>query len=166
MYLSLLKTASPIFSVPLSPSTIFSPGATLSKDVLFVTEFEKELFINVWFETEFWPVSLEVCFGLLELSVEDLTAKALTGQNSLDFSDKDTLNSVNAILKEFLTSKMKDFLYKTSRDYGCDINGFYKLVKQKFLTIPEYNNYNWGEMYKKADFNVEIDSNVISSFSV
>lgn len=96
----------------------------------------------------------------------NLTAKALTGQNSLDFSDKDTLNSVNSALKEFLTSKMKDFLYKTSKVYGCDINGFYRLVKQKFLTIPEYDNYNWEEMYKKADFNVEIDSDVISSFLV
>ena len=96
----------------------------------------------------------------------NLTAKALTGQNSLDFSDKDTLNSVNSALKEFLTSKMKDFLYKTSKEYGCDINGFYRLVKQKFLTIPEYDNYNWEEMYKKADFNVEIDSDVISSFFV
>mgnify|MGYP004505347189 CR=1 FL=1 len=96
----------------------------------------------------------------------NLTAKALTGQNSLDFSDKDTLNSVNSALKEFLTSKMKDFLYKTSKEYGCDINGFYRLVKQKFLTIPEYDNYNWKEMYKKADFNVEIDSDVISSFFV
>ena len=118
--------------------------------------------------------SLEPTYTKIDISKDspiitielNLTAKALTGQNSLDFSDKDTLNSVNAILKEFLTSKMKDFLYKTSRDYGCDINGFYRLVKQKFLTIPEYNNYNWGEMYKKADFNVEIDSNVISSFSV
>ena len=96
----------------------------------------------------------------------NLTAKALTGQNSLDFSDKDTLNSVNSALKEFLTSKMKDFLYNTSKEYGCDINGFYRLVKQKFLTIPEYDNYNWKEMYKKADFNVEIDSDVISSFFV
>lgn len=96
----------------------------------------------------------------------NLTAKALTGQNSLDFSDKDTLNSVNSALKEFLTSKMKDFLYKTSKVYGCDINGFYRLVKQKFLTIPEYDNYNWEEMYKKADFNVEINSDVISSFLV
>ena len=61
---------------------------------------------------------------------------------------------------------MKDFLYKTSKEYGCDINGFYRLVKQKFLTIPEYDNYNWKEMYKKADFNVEIDSDVISSFFV
>ena len=96
----------------------------------------------------------------------NLTAKALTGQNSLDFSDKDTLNSVNVALKDFLTSKMKDFLYKTSREYKCDINGFYRLVKQQFLTIPEYENYNWEEKYQNADFNVEIDSNVISSFLV
>lgn len=94
----------------------------------------------------------------------NLTAKALTGQDSLDFSNKDTLNTVNAALKDYLTSKMKDFLYKTSRDYSSDINGFYRLVKQKFLTIPEYESYNWEEKYKQAEFNIEIDSNVISSF--
>lgn len=96
----------------------------------------------------------------------NLTAKASTGQNSLDFSNKDTLEVVNATFKEFLTSKMKDFLNKTSREYKCDINRFYKLVKQQFLTIPEYEIYNWEEKYQNAEFNIEIDSNVTSSFLV
>lgn len=96
----------------------------------------------------------------------NLTAKALTGQTSLDFSDKSTLTTVNTALKTCLTSQMKAFLYKTSREYGCDINGFYRLVKQKFLTIPNYNNYNWKDKYKHAEFNIHIDSNVISSFLV
>lgn len=118
--------------------------------------------------------SLEPAHTKVDISKENpvitikfnLTAKALTGQNSLDFSDKDTLEAVNATLKDFLTSKMKDFLYKTSREYKCDISGFYRLVKQQFLTIPEYESYNWEEKYQNADFNVEIDSNVISSFLV
>ena len=61
---------------------------------------------------------------------------------------------------------MKDYLYKTSREYGCDINGFFRMAKQKFLTIPEYENYNWAEKYKKAEFNVIVDSSVVSSFLV
>ncbi len=118
--------------------------------------------------------SLEPAHTKVDISQENpiitidfnLTAKALTGQNTLDFSDKDTLNAVNTALKDYLTSQMKAFLYKTSREYGCDINGFYRLVKQKFLTIPKYNNYNWEEKYKHAEFNIHIDSNVISSFLV
>lgn len=118
--------------------------------------------------------SLEPAHTKIDISKENpvltikfnLTAKALTGQNSLDFSRKEALDTVNNALKEFMTSKMKDYLYKTSREYGSDINGFYRLVKQKFLTIPEYENYNWEEKYKQADFNIEIDSNVISSFLV
>lgn len=118
--------------------------------------------------------SLEPAHTKIDISKENpvltikfnLTAKALTGQNSLDFSSKEALDTVNNALKEFMTSKMKDYLYKTSREYGSDINGFYRLVKQKFLTIPEYENYNWEEKYKQADFNIEIDSNVISSFLV
>ena len=96
----------------------------------------------------------------------NLTAKALTGQDTLNFSDKDTLNAINNALKEFLTSKMKDYLYKTSQEYKCDINGFYSIIKPKFLTIPEYENYNWKQKYQNAEFNIEINSNVISSFLV
>lgn len=96
----------------------------------------------------------------------NLTAKTLTGQDSLDFSNKDTLNAVNSGLKEYLTSIMKNYLYKTSREYKCDINGFFRLVAQKFLTIPEYENYCWSQKYPNAEFNIEIDSNVISSFLV
>ena len=61
---------------------------------------------------------------------------------------------------------MKDFLYKTSREYKCDLNGFYRLVKQKFLTLPEYKAFNWEKQYQSADFNIEIESDVISSFLV
>lgn len=96
----------------------------------------------------------------------NLTAKALTGQDTLNFSDKDTLNTINTSLNDYLSSKMKDYLYKTSREYKCDINGFYRTVKQKFLTIPEYENYDWKQKYQSAEFNVNIDSNVISGFLV
>ena len=96
----------------------------------------------------------------------NLIAKTLTGQNFLDYSNQKTLEEVNDSLKLFITSKMKDYLYKTSREYGCDINGFFRMAKQKFLTIPEYENYNWAEKYKKAEFNVIVDSSVVSSFLV
>lgn len=96
----------------------------------------------------------------------NLTAKTLNGQENLNFSDKETLTKINESFQNYLSSKMKDFLYKTSKDYNCDINGFYRLVKQKFLTIQEYENYNWEEKYQSADFNIEIESNVTSSFLV
>lgn len=96
----------------------------------------------------------------------NLNAKALNGQENLDFSDKEVLKKINESFQNYLTSKMKDFLYKTSREYKCDLNGFYRLVKQKFLTLPEYKAFNWEKQYQSADFNIEIESDVISSFLV
>ena len=96
----------------------------------------------------------------------NLTAKALTGQTNLNYSDKNTLNAVNESLKTYLTAKLKDYLYKTSREYKCDLNGFFRVIKHKFLTVTDYENYNWKEKYQNAEFNIEIDSNVISSFLV
>ena len=96
----------------------------------------------------------------------NLTAKALTGQDNLTFSKQDTLTRINDSLKNFLKTKMSDYLYKTSREFKCDLNGFYRIVKRKFLTLPDYQNYNWEKKYQDVVFNVDIDSNVISSFLV
>ena len=44
---------------------------------------------------------------------------------------------------------MKNYLYKTSREYNSDINSFYKIVKQKFLIISDYQKYNWKDKYSR-----------------
>ena len=118
--------------------------------------------------------SLEPAFTNINLSKDvpvitiklNLTGKTLTGQENLRISDSSTLTKINDSMKDYLSSKMKDYLYKTSRNYKCDLNGFNKLAKKKFLTIPDYTNYNWNEKYPSAEFNIEIQSNIISSLLI
>lgn len=93
----------------------------------------------------------------------NLTAKALTGQEKLDYTDTETLRKLNDSLKDYLSSQMISYLNKTSKDYKCDINGFYRVVKHKFKTIPEFKNYDWAKKYENAEFNIDINSDIISS---
>lgn len=96
----------------------------------------------------------------------NLTAKTLTGQDTLDYSNTETLNTLNSCLKDYLSSQITNYLYKTSKEYKVDINEFYRVAKRKFLTIPEFENYNWAQKYENAEFNVEINSDIISSLLI
>ena len=96
----------------------------------------------------------------------NLTAKSLTGQDKLDFSDTETLKKLNTSLIDYLSSEMKSYLNKTSKEYKSDINEFYKKIKCKFTTISDFKNYNWSQKYENAEFNVEINSDIISSLLI
>lgn len=96
----------------------------------------------------------------------NLTAKTLTGQDTLDYSNIETLNKLNSSLKDYLSSQITNYLYKTSKEYKVDINEFYRIAKRKFLTISEFENYNWAQKYENAEFNVEINSDIISSLLI
>lgn len=95
-----------------------------------------------------------------------LTSIALNGQDTLDFSNSETLNRLNDSFNEYMSSQMRNYLYKISRDYKCDINYFYKTAKKKFSTISDFENYNWKEKFQNAEFNVNIDSNITSSLLI
>lgn len=91
-----------------------------------------------------------------------LNAKGLTGQTNLDYYDAETLDKLNSSFNDYLCSQIKSYLEKTSKEYQCDLNGFYNHVKKKFATTHDYQEYNWSEKYKHAEFNVVIDSVVMS----
>ncbi len=96
----------------------------------------------------------------------NLRAKTLTGQDKLDYSDTKTLRQLNSSLKDYLSSQITNYLYKTSREYKSDINQFYRVARRKFTTITDFENYNWEQKYENAEFNVEINSDIISSLLI
>lgn len=118
--------------------------------------------------------SLSASFADVDISKENpmihikinLRAKTLTGQDSLDYSNTDTLTKLNGSLKDYLSSQITDYLYKTSKEYKTDINEFFRIARRKFKTIPDFENYNWAQKYENAEFHVEINSDIISSLLI
>ena len=96
----------------------------------------------------------------------NLRAKTLTGQDKLDYSNTETLKNLNSSLKDYLSSQITNYLYKTSKEYKSDINQFYRIAKRNFTTIPDFENYNWAQKYENAEFNVDINSDIISSLLI
>lgn len=88
----------------------------------------------------------------------------IIGMDKIDQNtQKQDLNQFSKKVNEYLENEIKNYLTKTSTDFKCDINGFYKYAKQKFLTNIKWKDYNWNEKYLKSEFNICVDSQIYSS---
>ena len=61
--------------------------------------------------------------------------------------------------EKYFEGKMKEtvekFLNKI-RELNCDICGFSEAAKRNFLTVSDWEEYNWDEKFKNAEFDVDI----------
>ena len=96
----------------------------------------------------------------------NLSGKILTVIKGLDYSDYNTLNDVSNIVKTTLEKNLSDYFKKTQDTFKCDIDYFYTYAKRNFLTINEWENFDWYSKYPNAKFNINIDCSVVSSYMV
>ena len=96
----------------------------------------------------------------------NLKGKVISELGNLSKSYDETLEKINTVLKDLLSKKITDYLYKTSKEYNSDINEFYRSAKRDFKTVSDFNNYNWEQKYKDAEFNIEFNDNIISSLLI
>ncbi len=76
------------------------------------------------------------------------------------------LDSISESCNHYLESALSSFLYKTSREYNSDINGFGLDALSNFFTVDDVYNYHWLDNYRNAFFDVDIDTKVRSSMLV
>lgn len=58
--------------------------------------------------------------------------------------------------EKILGNELYEFLYASAREYGTDIFGFGRIYRQNFSTSEKWENVNWSEIYKKAEFDVSV----------
>lgn len=80
------------------------------------------------------------------------------------YLNTDVLNFISSECSNYLESNLSSFLYKTSTEFNSDICGIGKYSLSKFLTIKDFNNYNWSNNYKSSVFDIDINTNIDSSF--
>ena len=83
-------------------------------------------------------------------SIKDSTT--VPEENNIDL-DKIS-NAVNLSLK----NSILEYLNKTKYTFNCDIDNFYRDAKRNFLTIGDYQKYDWCNKYANCEFNVNVNS--------
>lgn len=89
-------------------------------------------------------------------------ANVLSIERKKDYGNIDFLNNTRPIIENFIKENITSYLNRTSKEFQVDISHFYTIARSNFLTIPEWNNYNWNDKYKKANFSVNVNVNLNS----
>ena len=79
-----------------------------------------------------------------------------------DHSSTDTLESISKSVDKYLEAQILSFLYKTSKDFNCDIVGFGNYAINDYLTWDEWISSDWLSNYKDAFFKVNISTDIES----
>lgn len=86
--------------------------------------------------------------------------------NNSQYLDPTILDDISQTCNKYLESVFCDYLYKTSKEFKSDINGFGKYALSNFFTTQDYDNYNWRNNYQNAFFEVNVDTSIKSSMLI
>lgn len=92
-----------------------------------------------------------------------LEGRILSVLTDVDYSDTVMLDSISDATNIYLEEHFLEYLNKTSTEFNCDIDNFFDYAKKHFLTVQDWENFNWSSKYGSARFNVNIEANI--SFS-
>lgn len=84
-------------------------------------------------------------------------------QNS-NYLEDDVLEKISQSCSSYLKTIFSNYLYKTAKDLNSDINAFGKNARSNFLTLQEFEDYNWLEHYSDSFFDVSVNVSIRSSY--
>ena len=96
----------------------------------------------------------------------NLTARILSVDENSDYFKKENLELIEEYANSYIKSQMENYLYKTSKDFGSDIDLFGRYAVKYFWTWDEWEKYNWLDNYKNAFFKVNSNVKITSSYLV
>ena len=90
-------------------------------------------------------------------------AKVLTIGENYNYSSSEVLKDLSSHAQQYLKQNIENYLNKTSKELNSDIAGFSQYAIPSFLTLNEWDNYNWPSKYANSNFIVNVDLDVTSS---
>ena len=93
-----------------------------------------------------------------------LDARILSMDENSKYLSSENVSLLEKSANFYLTTKLYDYLYKVSKDLKSDIDGFGKYIVKDFLTMDEWENYNWLENFKNSFFDVKVETKVKSGY--
>lgn len=83
-----------------------------------------------------------------------------------EYLNSKVLENISEVASRYLSDIIINYLYKTSINFEADINEFGKYALSNFLTMQEFEDYDWKNNYKNATFNVNIKAEIQSGFLI
>lgn len=95
-----------------------------------------------------------------------LEARVLTMDENSNYLNQEEVTRLEKAINSYMTSQLYNYLYKISKDFNSDIDGFGSYVVRNFKTYEEWQNFNWLQNFKNSFFNVTVNTTVKSSYII
>lgn len=123
-------------------------------DLMLYADRDKKINVDIVNNTPYITVDLK------------FTGRIYSMRENLRYLDNSVLESISNKANEYLQDVITTYLYKTSIEFKSDINGIGKYCLSKFLTIKEFENFDWRENYTNSTFNVSVNTEIQSGFLI
>ena len=93
-----------------------------------------------------------------------LEARVLTMDENSKYLDTQNIEKLEKYTTSYMKNQIYQYLYKVSKEYNSDIDGFGLHVTKNFSTWEKWRNYKWLDNFKNSFFNVEVETKVKSGY--
>lgn len=93
-----------------------------------------------------------------------LNARLLSVDKISESLTPEKIKELELLINSYLENAFLDYQYKTAKVFESDIDNVGKNLIKNFKNDNEWNNYNWSSNYKNTFFDVDVKTNIKSSF--
>lgn len=98
------------------------------------------------------------------MSKVHLEARIQSLNENSDYLNSDNIKELEKYINSYMQSEISSYLYKVSKEYNSDIDGFGRYAVKHFSTWDDWTNYNWLENYNTSFFDVDVKTDIKSSY--
>lgn len=97
---------------------------------------------------------------------EKFMGKIYSASEDKEYLNAEEIKTLSELSNKYLNNIITNYLYKTSLKYQSDINDFGKYALSKFLTVDDFEKYDWKNNYKNSTFKVFTDTHIQTGFLI
>lgn len=104
---------------------------------------------------------------VININVElNLTANIISLNSNINYEDTNTINKISTATQNRLNDELNKYFDKTARKYNVDIDKYYLSILKYFPYQKNFDDFNYKEKLKNANFNCNTHVNIISSLLI
>ena len=105
--------------------------------------------------------------GDININIElNLIANILSLNSNINYEDTDTINKISTATRNRLNDELNKYFDKIARKYNVDIDKYYLSILKYFPYQKNFDDFNYKEKLKNANFNCNTHVNIISSLLI
>lgn len=104
-------------------------------------------------------MSIDISGEVPKINIKLYLEGELLGMPDGSYHDSSLTDFENDV-KSSIESASEAFIKRIQKEYKSDILGTGSVLKRKFLTHSEFEQYNWEEKYQTAEFNIETEFDI------